>query len=155
MKNPIQILKDLALKEMVKKHPTFPANYQPVPKYTDKTANGLSKMIVDYIGFIGGIAERRSNTGRRIDNTKIVTDVLGRKRTIGSFNWIPGTGRNGTADISGVFNGIPLSIEVKIGRDKQSREQLEYQKDFECAGGWYYIARNFEGFFNDFNEKFL
>lgn len=150
----INSLAQLAMEDFKKKYPNVPGHAVPVPKYSPKTANGLSKMIVDYIGFIGGIAERRSNTGRRIDNTKIVSDIMGRKRTIGSLKWIPGTGRNGTSDLSGVFKSTPLAIEIKIGKDKQSLAQKKYQKDFENAGGWYYIARSFDDFYKDFNKKF-
>lgn len=150
----IQRLTELALDEFKRKYPNVPDYATTVPKYSDKTANGLSRMITDYIIFIGGICERRSNTGRRIDSTKIVSDVLGRKRIIGSVKWIPGTGRNGTSDLSGVYKAIPLAIEVKIGKDKQSPAQKKYQEDFENAGGWYCIARNFETFYKEFNASF-
>lgn len=53
----------------------------------------------------GHQAERVSNTGRYIDKSKRVTDVLGRSRIIGTGKFIYGTGTNGTADIHAVVSG--------------------------------------------------
>lgn len=117
----------------------------PKVKYTDKTANGLTKCIVDWINLNGGQAERISNTGRYIDNKKIVTDVLGIRRQIGSGQYIKGTGTNGTADISATINGRSVKIEVKM-KDKQSDAQKRYQESIESAGGQYWIAHDFGEF---------
>ena len=117
-------------------------------KYSDKTANGLTKAIIAWINLNGYQAERISTTGRYVDNSKIVTDVLGNRKKIGSGKYIKGTGTNGSADISATIKGKSIKIEVKIGKDKQSEAQIKYQQMIEKAGGIYFIAKNFDDFFN-------
>lgn len=135
---------DLALADLRRKYPTFP--YPPQPKYSDTTANGLTKCITDFLNLSGHQAERISSMGRVIDNRKTVTDVLGRQRTIGSTKYIKGNSTNGTADISATINGKSIKIEVKIGNDRQSQAQKDYQAQIERAGGVYIIAKNFDEF---------
>ncbi|HTN08853.1 hypothetical protein [Agriterribacter sp.] len=114
--------------------------------YNDKTANGLTRCIIDFLTFSGWQAERISNTGRMIDRRHTVTDVLGRKKQIGSMEWAKGTGTAGTADISATIAGRSVKIEVKIGRDRQSTAQSSYQKKIEASGGLYVIATNMQDF---------
>jgi hypothetical protein len=116
-------------------------------KYSDKTANGLTKAIIAWINLNGYQAERISTTGRYVDNSKIVTDVLGNRKKIGSGKYIKGTGTNGSADISATIKGKSIKIEVKIGKDKQSEAQIKYQQMIEKAGGIYFIAKNFDDFY--------
>jgi hypothetical protein len=116
-------------------------------KFTDKTANGLTKAIIAWINLNGYQAERISTTGRYVDNSKIVTDVLGNRKKIGSGKYIKGTGTNGSADISATIKGRSIKIEVKIGKDKQSEAQIKYQQMIEKAGGIYFIAKNFDEFY--------
>jgi F0F1-type ATP synthase alpha subunit len=106
--------------------------------------------VIDYINLSGGQAERISNTGRYIDESRIVTDVLGNRKKIGSGKYIKGTGTNGTADISATFKGKSIKIEIKM-KDKQSEVQKEYQQAIERAGGIYFICHNFEEFLDKFN----
>ena len=117
-------------------------------KYSDKTANGLTKAIIAWINLNGYQAERISTTGRWIDNSKVVTDVLGNRKKIGSGKYIKGTGTNGSADISATIKGKSIKIEVKIGKDKQSEAQIKYQQMIEKAGGIYFIAKNFDNFYD-------
>lgn len=121
--------------------------------YTDKTANGLTKMIIDWINYNGGQAERINTTGRLI-KAKTYKDVMGITKTIGQDKWIKGTGTLGSADISATIQGKSVKIEVKIGRDKQSDVQKQYQEAIEKAGGIYYIAKDFDTFYNWYNETF-
>jgi hypothetical protein len=128
----------------------MPTEYVVRTKYNDTTANGLTKCVTDYINLIGGQAERISNTGRYIDESRIVTDVLGNRKKIGSGKYIKGTGTNGTADISATFKGKSIKIEIKM-KDKQSEVQKEYQQAIERAGGIYFICHNFDEFLEKFN----
>jgi hypothetical protein len=128
----------------------MPASYVVRTKYTDATANGLTRCVTDYITFIGGQAERISNTGRYIDDSKIVTDILGNRKKIGSGKYIKGQGTNGTADISATYKGRSIKIEIKMN-DKQSEAQKEYQQMIERAGGIYFICHNFDEFLDKFN----
>lgn len=132
------------------KHPNMHPDCIPRPVYSDKTANGLTKMVIDWITLNGGQAERISNMGRYIDSSKVVTNVLGQRIKIGSGKFIPGAGTNGTADISAIIKGRSVKIEIKM-KDKQSDAQKKYQESVERAGGIYYIVRSFD----EFIEKYI
>ena len=127
-----------------KKYPNNP--YLTKHEYTDKTANGLTRAIIDFVKLRGGQAERISTTGRPIDRRQKYTDAIGMQRVIGSIEWIKGTGTNGSADISATIAGKSVKIEVKILKDRQSEAQKQYQADIEKAGGIYYIAKDFTSF---------
>jgi len=125
----------------------MPPEYIVRTKFTDKTANGLTKAIVKWINLKGYQAERISTSGRWVDNSKVVTDVLGNQKKIGSGKYIKGSGTKGSADISATIKGKSIKIEVKIGKDRQSDFQIEYQKAIERAGGIYFIAKDFTSFY--------
>ena len=147
----IKELKKLASKSLQQRYPTFPPHAIPGPKYTDRTSNGLTKCIIDWIEFNGYQAERINSTGRQLDNRKTIKDVLGNSRTVGSVKWIKGSGQTGTADISATIKGKSVKIEVKCKATKdnyQSQGQKDYQKKIESAGGIYIIARTFQDFYN-------
>jgi hypothetical protein len=154
MKNSIKVLQDLIWQLECVKYPRMPKEYVAKKTYTDKTANGLTKCIIDWIKANGYQAERISNTGRYIDNSKIVTDSMGFQKKIGSGQYIKGTGTNGTADISATIKGRSIKLEVKIGKDRQSEAQKKYQSDIERAGGIYIIVKDFDEFMN-FYKKFI
>jgi F0F1-type ATP synthase alpha subunit len=126
------------------------ANYVVKNKFNDDTANSLTKSVMRHIELIGGQAERISNTGRYIDESRIVTDVLGNRKKIGTGKYIKGTGTNGTADISATFKGKSIKIEIKM-KDKQSEVQKEYQQAIERAGGIYFICHTFDEYLDKFN----
>jgi len=134
--------------------PSIPANYIVGTKFTDKTANGLTKAIITFINLTGMQAERINNMGRMVDKTKIVKNVLGHSQKIGSIEWQKGTGTKGTGDISATVNGMSVKIEVKIGKDRQSDDQIKYQEKVTSAGGIYIIAKEFTPFVKWYCEKF-
>ncbi len=148
----IKTLKELYLTNNRVKYPSMPEYARVIPKYTDRTANGLTKCIIDYLRLNGCQAERINSMGRPIDKRKTYTDVIGRTRTIGRQTWIKTTGTNGTADISATIAGRSVKIEVKIGNDRQSEAQKAYQKSIENSGGVYVIAKDFESFIEWFNQ---
>jgi hypothetical protein len=148
----IDILKKLKLSQIKQDYPNIPDHGLKIPKYSDKTANGLTKCILDFLNFSGWQAERINTMGRMIDNRKTVTDVIGRSKTIGSANYIPTTGTKGSADISATIKGRSVKVEVKIGKDRQSEDQKRYQGKIEGSGGVYFIARNFESFYDFYLE---
>ena len=145
----LQILNDLAFKRL-RAMSLMPDYAIPRPKFKDKTANDLTKSIIKYIELMGYQAERISNTGRYIDKRKQVKNILGQTINIGSGQYIPGTGTNGTADISATIKGKSVKIEIKIGKDRQSEAQKDYQAAIEKSGGIYFIAKDFETFYNFF-----
>jgi len=148
--NGLAQLKELSLAHSRTRYPDLPEYARCTRSYNDRTANGLTKCIIDFLTFSGWQAERINSTGRPIDNTKIITDVLGSKRRIGSMKWIPGTGTKGTADISATINGRSCKIEVKM-KDRQSEDQKRYEEQVIRAGGLYWIVRSFEEFLNKYN----
>jgi len=108
-------------------------------KYRDDTANGLTKLIVDFIKMQGGFATRITSSGTyRVDLQK----------------FIPSTQRKGTPDISATYKGHSIWIEVKVGKDIMSEFQLKVKKEMERAGAVYIIARDFDGFLSDW-ELFI
>jgi hypothetical protein len=94
--NSLKQLRAMALDHSRQKHPTLPEGARYVKPYKDTTANSLTRAIIDYIRFNGYQAERINCTGRPQDNTKVVTDVLGDFRRIGSVKWLPTSGQRGT-----------------------------------------------------------
>lgn len=147
---PIAILQQLDLEQKSKKYPNTP--YLSAYKYTQNSANGITRCIVDYVNFIGGMAERINTMGRIIDNTKVVGNVLGQKMTIGSKQYIPTSGVKGSADISITYKGQAIKCEVKYKKDRQSTAQKEYEQRITEAGGLYFIAKSFDEFYTWFNE---
>lgn len=125
-----------------------------VPKVN--TTNGLTNAIKKYIIYKGWFCERINTMGRQIDNRKVVTDVTGGKRQIGSVNWIPTTGQKGSADLSAHINKISVKIEVKNEKtkDKIRPEQVKYNELMELTGSVYYIARNFNDTIEWLDEMF-
>ena len=121
------------------KFPNFP--YPVASSFRDDTANGLTQCIVRFIELKGYQAERISNTGRHIRNGS-------------TYQWVYGTGTKGTADISATIKGRSCKIEVKIGRDRQSEAQKDYQNKIESSGGIYFIAKDFTSFLEWFNKTF-
>ena len=141
----IKQLSDLEHERACLRAPSMPKDYVPRHKYIETTANGLTRCIVDWINFNGGQAERINSTGRVIDNTIVIKDVLGISRRIGSTKYIPGTGTKGTADVSATIQGRSVKIEVKM-KDKQSIAQIKYQNTIENAGGQYWLVHSFDEF---------
>ena len=148
----IDKLRRLKFEDSRQRYPNVPESWIPRPRYSDKTANGLSHMILDWIRLNGGQAERISPEGRILDQRRQFTDSIGRVRVFGGIRRIPSSMQVGTADISATINGQSIKIEVKVGHDRQSAAQRRYQKQVEAAGGIYFIARNFEDFVRFFNK---
>jgi len=145
--NALKLLNELAWNKL-RANSSMPDYAIPKPKYTDNSANALTKSIIAWIELNGYQAERINNTGRYVDNKKTVKNIMGQSITIGSGQYIPGTGTKGTADISATIKGKSIKIEVKYGKDRQSEAQKEYQASIERSGGVYFIAKDFESFYN-------
>ena len=152
----LQELRELALARSRALHPLLPEAARYVKPYKDTDANSLTHAIIDFLRFNGHQAERINCTGRFVDNTEVMTDVLGDSRTIGSVKWLPTSGQKGTADISSTIknnNGIGISVKIEIKmRDSQSAFQKEYQRQVEAAGGLYWICHNFNEFIALYNS---
>lgn len=113
------------------------------PKYPDvNTANGLQKMIENFINWSGYRATRINNIGRLAD--KIVTEKSGFKFAEKRFTRAT---RKGQADISSTIKGRSVMWEIKINKDKPSEFQLLEQQKERNAGGEYYFTKTPEDFF--------
>ena len=150
----LKVLNSLAWENLKRRYPEIRECLLPRPHYKDTTANQLTQAIINYIKLLGNQAERISVSGRTIDHRQTFTDVLGHQRTIGKLSWIPGTMTRGSADISATIAGRSFKIEVKVGRDKQSEHQKQYQRDIEAAGGIYLTCRTFQGFYEWYQDYF-
>jgi hypothetical protein len=93
-------------------------------------ANGLTNYIVNYLNWMGYRATRINVSGRKVKD-----------------KWIRSTTRRGTADISATINGKSVMIEIKIGRDKPSLDQLAEQIKERNAGGIYEFISSVDEFF--------
>ena len=119
---------DLAAKK--ERYSSVPDYVLPKLKVTSDS-NGLTKAIVSWLNLNGHFATRVSSSGRFLPSC-------------GKF--IPSTTKRGTADIHCVLNGRHVSIEVKVGKDRMSDDQIEMKEKIERAGGIYFIATDFEMF---------
>lgn len=149
-KSALKNLYILIERENRQKHPDIP--YPLKAKKLDlRKTNDLTTAVVKYIRLNGGFAEKVTNTGRLIDNRKLVSDVLGRKSFIGSTKWIPGSGRKGRADVEAIYWGRSIKIEIKntYTKDVQRPQQLQYQAEVQSAGAFYIIVTSFSQFVED------
>lgn len=128
-------LSKLANELNAKKHPDLPAFALVKKAFKDATANELTKTIIFDLYWV------REGVGYRINNGAIY-DV---KRQV----YRKGVQRKGIPDIIGIINGRFIGIEVKIGRDRQSADQKEIEKEITEAGGVYFIAKSYD----DYLEK--
>lgn len=138
-------LKRLALESIRTTHPNVPYPESFVHKYIPNTANGLQYCIIDWLEFDGQQGEPIKVKGTMVDNTKVVTDVLGSRRIVGSVDWTKSTMTKGSADISATIEGRSIKIEIKINTDRQSQNQKEYQQSIERAKGVYVIIKTLGG----------
>ena len=118
-------------------------------------ANGLTTLVINYLNWTGNFAERTNNMGtpikKKIPKFNIISGKL--EHIDGGLEWRKGNGTKGTSDIKGHIKTakspypIPIYIEVKIGKDKQSEEQKTYEQKVTQTGAFYIIVRTPEDFF--------
>jgi hypothetical protein len=131
----LEEFKQMLLKEHESKFPDWPetpARY--LGTWSDKKAGGLTKMILKYLRLKKHHAERVNTTG------------MPRKTKSGKMIWTFSGGMKGSADIHAIVQGRFVAIEIKVGRDVQSHEQILYEQEVQRSGGCYIIARDFETF---------
>ncbi len=142
---PILILKKLKEEAQRKQYPSLPTHAIPRAKYSDKSTNGLTHCIIDYINLSGYFAERVNSMGTYVPAKKKATS-LGNIIQKGYYRKSSGT--LGTADIHAIGkNGRTIKIEVKYGKDRMRKAQLAYKKRIEESGAIYYVATCFDDFY--------
>jgi hypothetical protein len=137
-----QRLLDHHYKLMSIKYPNFPQHAIPSKTWSDNSANGLTKCVIDLINYEGYQAERISTQGTYVEGAKI---KVGENERQLKGKYIPTQGTKGSADISATIRGRSVKIEIKQ-KDRQSEVQKQYQESIERAGGIYIIARSFDEF---------
>jgi hypothetical protein len=111
-----------------------------VKPYQDRTANGLTACIIDFITHLGGYANRINCTGiPRMSN--------------GELKWTSSGSNKGTPDIRFLFQGRSGDIEVKIGADRLSPAQEKELEKITQAGGLVFIAKDFPSFLTWWKEN--
>ncbi len=119
------------------------------------SANGLTKMIINYITWTGHHAERSNTMGRPVEKKVEKFNIFTRqadKVTIG-MEWQKGTGTKGSSDVKAHKRiaaqkfPVPVYIEVKIGRDALSDDQKKYKAKVEATGALYWVTKTPEDFF--------
>lgn len=147
-------LKELHLQWLKRTAPAFYAasgghDYK-VMKYSDKTANQLTNSIIAYLTFSGHYANRINVQGQA-RKEKI---PLAFGRHMDRITFTPSTTNKGTGDIHAIIQGRHVSIEVKIGKDYMSLNQLKEMERVTSAGGLYFIAKDMQSFVDWYKEKF-
>lgn len=147
-------LKELHIADSKIKHPELP--YYSSPDFKVSTSNGLTKAVIHFLRLKDHQVERISSTGRYIDNSITSTNVMNQRVKIGSGCWIPGTSKNGSADISSTINSMSVKWEIKNAktRDRQSDVQKHYQAEVEKSGGKYFIITSLSQFLNTYYANF-
>ena len=92
-------------------------------------ANDLTRQIIKYIFDQGGFAWRQNTTG-------IIDPIRGYRPAA----------KKGVADILCCFKGKSVAIEVKIGKDRLSDEQIGFLKSIEATGGISMVVGTFDDF---------
>ena len=103
-------------------------------------ANSLTNAIVDYLNHKGYVVWR-SNTVGIYDPVKKI------------YRKNPKT-RKGISDICGFSkeDGKFIGIEIKVGYDKLSQDQIYFREDVLSAGGIYIVAHDLDSFMNEFEK---
>lgn len=130
--NSVKQLENDVLEQKKLKYPGQP--YLCKKSLRDDTANGLTACISAWCSVNGSHFQRVNTTGQ-------YDYKLGRYRRSGSTK--------GVADIMIIFKGITINLEIKIGKDKQSKDQVKMQESINNAGGIYIIVKSYD----DFLEK--
>jgi hypothetical protein len=125
-------------------HPNIPDHALPSKNYSDKTANGLTTLIKDFCDVNGVMCVRSGNEGRYRPGKNVV-DVIGRTR-VGKGTWLPGQ-NNGMADLQITIKGRIHYVEVKVGKDRQSDVQKDFEDKAKRAGASYDIVKEWSDFY--------
>jgi hypothetical protein len=111
----------------------------PAKQYSDKTANGLTACIIDFLKYNGHYANRINTTGMM-------------RKINGQMKWTKSSTRIGTSDIDAILAGKPVKIEIKVGKDRMSDAQLKEQARVTAAGGTYITVTNMTHFIEWYHQ---
>ena len=119
--------------------------------YKEDTANGLTRAIIDWLNYSGCYANRINVQGQ----VRKETIQLIQGNSMEKIHYTPSTTNKGTADISAIVNGRHWSVEVKIGKDRMSLNQLKEMVRVNKAGGVYFVARDMPSFVEFYHKQIV
>jgi len=130
-------------------------SYQ-IPIPSEKNTNGLTKIIMKFLKLKGHYANRINTQGQARMGRKIVYYEAFTNKPVYAegITYTKGTTRRGTPDIDAIIYGKTVKIEVKVGRDSMRDEQWDEKCAIESAGGFYFIARSMQPFYEWYIETF-
>ncbi|HWZ21481.1 MAG TPA: hypothetical protein VNW06_02440 [Cytophagaceae bacterium] len=138
--NALKELESLHFEEKKLKYPNLKEGYLVATKFRDDTSNDLTAAIITYLKLKGCFAARINCQGTYSQKLK---------------KYIYSGSTKGLGDISAIISGgRHLSVEIKIGKDKMSDRQEIVKMQVEASGGLFFIAKDFESFYNWFNQQF-
>ena len=141
MKTALHHLAELDLESRRAAHPDVPAFAITRRKFSDATANDLTKSIVRCFELHNHFSTRLASTGTyRADLKKFV----------------PSQQRSGLPDVFAIIkpSGRAVFTEIKVGRDTLSEVQKETIAALERAGATVFIATDFASFWQWFHSTF-
>jgi len=100
-------------------------------------ANTLTQQVISFIFRAGGFAWRASSTG--------IYDQR--------FNIYRTAPKKGVSDILACYQGRLIAIEVKIGKDRMSPEQIGFQKSVRNSGAIAFTIDSFDTFQKEWYES--
>ena len=113
------------------------------------SAAQLEKLIVEFINFSGHQAHKTEVKGTFVPSVgkKLINPMTGEVKNKGQY--IPSGARKGQADVTSTIYGLRVEWEVKFSKgDRQSVHQKKYEDDIVGAGGFYFIVRDVDDFYN-------
>lgn len=131
----------------------FPNDDPLIP--SERKANGLTKLIINFLKWRGHYSNRINTQGQaHVHKIPRFNLHSGKIETSDQIRYTKSTTKKGTPDISAIIAGRAVTIEVKVGKDKMSKDQLEQKATIEAAGGIHFVARDMTTFYNWYYETF-
>ena len=116
-------------------------------RFSDDSSPRLIKCFLSVPKLKEHQAEGIGSTWKIIARTKSSIEVVGKRITIGQYDWPYGNGANGTADKSAIIDGRSEKIDIKIGSEPLNYHISNYQEYVKKAGGLSLITWSFEQFY--------
>lgn len=102
------------------------------------TANGLATYVLDHLLWTGNYGNRINVMGRQIGGiTRTQSGAVFDDR-----KYIKSSTKKGTSDLQIVIRGISAAVEIKIGSDTQSPDQIKQEARIKKAGGQYMVWKS-------------
>ncbi len=127
-------LKDAANR---RQYPNVPDKARIPAKYSDKTTNGLTTCVTEFLRLKGAYVARVNTTG-----------------IIRKGKFTKGGGTVGASDLNAIINGRSVQIEIKAGKDKLSEAQIKQGEKIKAAGGVYLVVKDFESFYQWYCKEY-